>query len=124
MRSLCVLRDSRLFVLEMLHHASASKRCHPENSCASRGIARGNNRSYGPICGQHLVRAVKDARLPVQSHPDQSDRLFMRHPRLSFARKQAERDWQQISPVSAAPVIDVTAARPPTSRLAGHRGTS
>jgi hypothetical protein len=61
---------------------------------------------------------VKDARLPVQSHPDQSDRLFMRHPRLSFARKQAERDWQQISPVAPTPMIAVTPPRPAASRLA------
>jgi HK97 family phage prohead protease len=71
-----------------------------------------------PLLTGARVRAVKDARLPVQSHPDQSDRLFMRHPRLSFARKQAERDGQQVATAAATSVIDVTAARPTTNRLA------
>ena len=56
-----------------------------------------------PLLNGARVHAVKDARLPVQSHPDRSERLFMRHPRLSFVRKQAERDWQAIAPAAAPP---------------------
>jgi hypothetical protein len=38
----------------------------------------------------------------AQTPPDRSDRLFMRYPRFSFARKQAERDWQTVAPAAAA----------------------
>jgi HK97 family phage prohead protease len=57
-----------------------------------------------PLLSGARVRAVKDARGVAQTPPDQSDRLFMRYPRFSFARKQAERDWQVIAPAAAAPL--------------------
>jgi HK97 family phage prohead protease len=55
-----------------------------------------------PLLTGARVRAVKDARGGAQTPPDQSERLFMRYPRFSFARKQAERDWQAIAPAAAA----------------------
>jgi hypothetical protein len=45
------------------------------------------------------VRAVKDARGAASP---ESDGLFLRYPRFSFARKQAERDWQAVAPAAAA----------------------
>ncbi len=48
-----------------------------------------------PLLAGARVRAVK------QGKPDLDERLFRRHPRFSFARVRAERDWQsQISTAS------------------------
>jgi HK97 family phage prohead protease len=54
-----------------------------------------------PLLAGARVHAVKDARGVAQTPPDRSDRLFMRYPRFSFARKQAERDWQSVVPAAA-----------------------
>ena len=64
-----------------------------------------------PLLTGARVRAVKDARGTVQTPPDQSGRLFMRYPRFSFARKQAERDWQTIAPAATAAPLPRTTNR-------------
>jgi HK97 family phage prohead protease len=66
-----------------------------------------------PLLNGARVHAVKDARA---TPPDQSERLFMRYPRFSFARKQAERDWQAIAPASVA-----EPARTTNAAVAGKR---
>jgi HK97 family phage prohead protease len=69
-----------------------------------------------PLLTGARVQAVKDVR-GAGSSPG-NDRLFMRYPRFSFARKQAERDWQAIAPATAMSVIAIAAPRPTASRLA------
>jgi HK97 family phage prohead protease len=68
-----------------------------------------------PLLNGARVHAVKDARV---TPPDQSDRLFMRYPRFSFARKQAERDWQAIAPATAPQPPCATSESPRAKRLA------
>jgi hypothetical protein len=69
-----------------------------------------------PLLAGARVRAVKDARSAAQTPPDQSDRLFMRYPRFSFARKQAERDWQAIAPAAAAaPLLRAASGQRPAT---------
>jgi HK97 family phage prohead protease len=70
-----------------------------------------------PLLAGARVRAVKDARGVAQTPPDRSDRLFMRYPRFSFARKQAEGDWQAIAPAAAAPLPRTTLGTPSAKRL-------
>ncbi|MEA2907237.1 MAG: uncharacterized protein QOI12_4624 [Alphaproteobacteria bacterium] len=78
-----------------------------------------------PLLAGARVQAVK--RLPyggaAPAQPDPSDRLLMRFPRFSFARKQAERDWQAIAPaaVAAAPLPRMPSTAPSGERLeTGH----
>jgi HK97 family phage prohead protease len=72
-----------------------------------------------PLLAGARVQAVKDARGAAPAQPDPSDRLFMRYPRFSFARKQAERDWQAIAPaaVAAAPLPRMPSTAPSGERL-------
>jgi hypothetical protein len=67
-----------------------------------------------PLLTGARVQAVKDARGAASSEGD--DRLFMRYPRFSFARKQAERDWQAIAPATA-PFAPITARAATSKRL-------
>jgi HK97 family phage prohead protease len=67
-----------------------------------------------PLLAGARVHAVKDAR---GASSQESDRLFMRYPRFSFARKQAERDWQAIAPTAAAPLPRTTLGTPSAKRL-------
>jgi HK97 family phage prohead protease len=68
-----------------------------------------------PLLNGARVHAVKDARA---TPPDQSERLFMRYPRFSFARKQAERDWQAITPAAVPEPARATSDPPRAKRLA------
>jgi Escherichia/Staphylococcus phage prohead protease len=68
-----------------------------------------------PLLAGARVRAVKGAGGARQSQPDQSERLFMRYPRFSFARMQAERDWQAIGPARPQPPAPIHA--PSAKRL-------
>jgi len=70
-----------------------------------------------PLLNGARVHAVKEAS-GARRQPDQSDRLFMRYPRFSFARKQAERAWQAVAPAAAPEPPRATADKPRTNRLA------
>jgi HK97 family phage prohead protease len=69
-----------------------------------------------PLLTGARVRAVKDAGGATLSQPDQSERLFMRYPRFSFARKQAERNWQALAPLSAPKPPPRAAIRAPSAK--------
>ncbi len=50
-----------------------------------------------PLLAGARVHAVKDARFVTQEGQDLHERLFRRHPRVSFARRDAEREWARLA---------------------------
>jgi HK97 family phage prohead protease len=70
-----------------------------------------------PLLNGARVHAVKEAN-GATPQPDQSERLFMRYPRFSFARKQAERDWQAITPAAVPEPARATSDTSRAKRLA------
>jgi HK97 family phage prohead protease len=47
-----------------------------------------------PLLAGARVHTVKDAQVATRTEADQDERLFRRHPRFSFARSRAEREWK------------------------------
>jgi HK97 family phage prohead protease len=50
-----------------------------------------------PLLAGARVHAVKNVRVAAPAEPDRHERLFRRHPRLSFARTRAEQAWQSLA---------------------------
>ncbi len=79
-----------------------------------------------PLLAGARVRAAKGARLPyrvsIPAHPDQSERLFRRHPRFCFARSRAEREWNALARSDSNRRPEVRAAN--AASLEGRRLSS
>ena len=75
-----------------------------------------------PLLAGARVRAVKEAGAATQGESDRHERLFRRHPRVSFARSRAEAEWKAIFRASAVSEHAATASNvAPAASTGGTR---
>jgi hypothetical protein len=65
-----------------------------------------------PLLGEARVRTVKEAQRAGSAGSDRDERLFRRHPRLSFARTRAEAAWASLQAQAPAATPAADAASP------------